>query len=294
MQSESASALPKGRLSRMNTARIEPITASDMAAVAHYLAPTFDYARSEEQWRRVLQWMIDLDPPNLGFQLIADGRIVGAFLAIYQDVGDATVCHLSAWLVDEAYRMQSLPLFRALLQQDVDAFTDYTPAPHVRPINRRLGFRDLETTAYRVWNFRWPGAPRGVQVVTEAEEIEKLLTGPDLRAFLDHRGIPDVGQLVIVDGDRVCLVVYRTMEGRLTRSRLLDASDRELFLKALGPVLWRIGWRLRSPFTTAEARILGGHPSLSITADAVPRQYKSERVPESSVTELYSSLVWSR
>jgi hypothetical protein len=281
----------------LSSTRVTPIAAIDAPTVEQYLIPRFQGGRSAEQWKRVLRWMVGLRPPNLGFQLIADGRIVGVFLATYDMLDDERViCHLGTWIVDDGYRSHSLPLFKALLAQKVDAFTDYKPLQHVLPINRRLGFSDMDTRAQKVWNFGWPlyKDRHGAKIVTRASRIEGLLSGRDLRIFGDHRSIPGLGQLAVVEGDRVCLVVYRRSKGKIARSRLLYATNTSQLRASLGLVLWRIGLRCLSLRTVVEDRTLGGPVESSRPAPATPRQYKGKTLHEGQLTELYSPLVWYR
>ncbi|GAA1999664.1 hypothetical protein GCM10009739_07020 [Microbacterium ulmi] len=272
------------------------MTVSDIDAIAEYLVATGDSLRSPQQWKDALRWASDSSPPNLGFQLRRDdGIVAGVFLATYGDTRDGhTVCHLGSWHVQEPYRLQSLLLFRALLAQDVDVFTDYSPFPQVRPINRRFGFDDMDTRALSIWNLRPPALRRGVRIITDPERIAATLRGRDARVFRDHQGIPGIAQLVVVDGAKTSHIVHRASPGRLSRARLLHVSDIPVFRASLSRVLWHVLLRHRSLFTVAELRTIGGPVPWARAAPSVPRQFKSAHVPESELDELYSPLIWAR
>lgn len=274
-------------------ATIEPITDRDITDVVTYLAKAFEVdPRGPEQ---KLRWATERGFDNLGYLLRHDGAVVGAFLATYGDTAAGqTICHLDWWHVSEDFRHLSIPLFRAILTQNVDAFTDYTPQPHVRSINRRLGFRELDTRAIRMWNLRIPGPRRGVRIVNDPEEIAQLLSGRELRLFDDHREVPGVGHLVIQSPNGNCVMTYRRVDGRTTRTRILYVSDPAVFRAFASRVLLHLALTHRSLFTVAELRVLGGTVRGTRSAPSVWRQYRSETVPESALGELYSPLVWSR
>lgn len=278
----------------MARAHVVPITTDHINEAVAYLTPSADYARSKEQWERVLRWAAARHPDNLGFQLRSDDRIVGIFVATFgETAAGRRVCHLGTWEVKSDYRLYSLQLFRAFFDLPVDVFTDYKPVPHVRPINRRFGFRDMDSRTVAIWNLRWPSLRRGVSLISDPERIDGLLDGRDLQVFRDHRQVPGVGQVVLRSGDRNCLVVFRESAGRVSKARLLFISDRTLFRANPARVLWHILRRYRSPFTVAELRTLGGPMPLTRAAPAVARQYRSAAVPESELDELYSPLVWA-
>lgn len=274
-------------------ATIEKITHLDVSEVADYLAGSFGVDR--EIPARKLRWASERGYDNLGYMLKHDGDVVGAFLATYGDTPSGKkICHLDWWHVHEDFRRFSIPLFRALLQQDVDGFTDYTPQPHVRPINKRLGFRDLDTRAIRIWNLRLPQLRSGIRITTNPSRISPLLDGRELRLFEDHRFVPGIGHLAIRDdGGNVCVVAFRRVSGRTTRVRILYVSNQAMFRRYAANIFWRLAIQHRSLFTVAELRVIGRPFALARRAPAVWRQYKSEAIPETELGELYSPLIWS-
>lgn len=275
----------------MTSAELRAITGSDIPEVSRYIARVFD--TREAQVVRRLEWAEATDPPNLGFLLRASVGVVGIFTATYSTTPSGhQVCHLGGWHVEEAYRAQSLALFRAFLKGPYDVFTDYTPVPHVRPINQRLGFVDLDTRSTRIWNARIPLRRRGIRLVSAPDEAAALLTGRDRKRFEDHRSVPDLHQLVLRDGDARCHVLYRRERGRTTRARILYVSDIALFRASASQVLFHILVKHRSLFTVAELRTIGGPIRFSRSAPAIARQVRTNGLPHSEAEYDYSSLIW--
>jgi hypothetical protein len=239
--------------------------------------------------------------PNGGFLLESDGTVVGVYLAFYsqRDVDGSAqrFCNLGAWCVLPEHRFAGLRLLKALLDQPGFHFTDLSPSGAVVPLNQRLGFEFLETETALVPNLPWPtlpfsGRPR---VSNDARVIEAALTGEDLRRYRDHVGARAARQLVVVDGDQACHVVFRRDRRRNLPlfATILHVSDPQLFARAWPAVRRHLLLRHGLPLSLVEARVVGWvPPRLSKVLPAHRRKmYRSDSLKPDQVDYLYSELV---
>lgn len=83
---------------------VKPISLDDAMDVAQFLHTHLNGRVTTAQWARLLMppWE-DGSAPNRGFQLVADGTVVGAYAAVYShraiDGNDRAVCNLAAFCV---------------------------------------------------------------------------------------------------------------------------------------------------------------------------------------------------
>ncbi|WP_447924715.1 hypothetical protein [Georgenia muralis] len=271
------------------------ITPADLEEVGEFLHAHLNERLSARQWSAALVPPWPAPEPDHGFLLRAAGEVVGAYLAFYsvRQIGGATerFCNLAAWCVGEEYRSHGLRLLRAALGRKGYHFTDLSPSGNVVPLNLRLGFTALDTSASLVLNLPWP--PRaGTRVVSEPGEIDGLLTGQELQVYRDHARAAAARHLVVVQGERTCYVIYR----RDRRKRLplfasiLHVSDRELFAAAVGPVRRHLLGR-GLPLTLAEDRVTGPLPGPAVRLTRTrSKMYRSRTLRPEQVDYLYSEL----
>lgn len=239
-------------------------------------------------------WQIEA--PNHGF-LLGDGSdIVGVQLAFYSVRqrlnAPKNVCNLAAFCVLPDYRVHSLRLLRAVLSQPGYSFTDFSPSGNVRPLNLRLGFRQLDTTTALVPNIASLFGMGRMQLVADQTRIAGRLAGADLRIFRDHSGARAAEHLLIVDGDRYCYVIFRRDRRKNLPlfATLLYVSDPALFRKGRAQVFQHLA-RRGVPFTLMEMRLVGDRPRLSfLLRDHRPKMFRSTEMEPEDVDYLYSEL----
>ena len=112
--------------------RVIPIADADVAPVAEFLHAELNSNVSARAWARAMNVPWKVDAPNHGFALVGDGRVVGAYLALYSertiDGRAERFCNLGAWCVAPEYRFHSVKLLKALLAQEGYHFTDMSPS----------------------------------------------------------------------------------------------------------------------------------------------------------------------
>jgi hypothetical protein len=274
---------------------VEPITDADMSAVAEYMQVGFSPGPSTAEWKRVMTPPWDVDQPNHGYLLRHNGRVVGAYLALYSkrviDGRPHRICNLGAWCVVDEHRATGLRMLRSLLRQRGYTFTDLTPSANVVRLNTRLGFVPLDTTTALVPNLPWPKRSSGVRVVDAPTEIDEMLSERDQTIYRDHAASA-VKHVVLAKGDRSCYVVFR----RERRKRLplfafiLYVGDPDLF-RECAPHFYRyLLLRRGMAATLAEIRVVGHRPARSVSVAGWPKMYLSEDLGPAQIDYLYSEL----
>src|ERR1044071_1303419 len=128
---------------------VKPITDADIRAVAEFLRNDMRSGVPAADWQRAMTPPWDVEQPNHGYLMRENGRVVGAYLALYSermiDGLPRRICNLGTWCVKDEHRASGLRLQRSLLRQRGYTFTDLTPNHTVVALNSRLGFAPLDT-----------------------------------------------------------------------------------------------------------------------------------------------------
>jgi hypothetical protein len=279
----------------LRTSDIKPITDADTWTVAEFLHVGMGSRVSAVDWHRLMTPPWDVEQPNHGYVLLENGRVVGAYLALYSermiDGRPRRICNLGVWCVAEGHRANGLRLLRSLLRQRGYTFTDLTPSETVVALNTRLGFTPLDTTTALVPNIPWPARSRGVRVVDTPNEVHGLLFGPDQTIYRDH-GATAVHHVVLVKGDQRCYVMFRRDRRRRLRlfASILYVGNRDLF-RDCGPHFYRyLLLRHGIVATLAEIRIVGHRPKRAVMVAGWPKMYLGDDLEPAQIDYLYSEL----
>jgi hypothetical protein len=276
--------------------RVQPIAAADLPAVASFLHRELNPDVPERAWVAALSQPWLPDPPNHGMQLLDDGRVVGAYVAYYSaqevDGEQQSFCNLGAWCVLEPYRTHGIRLLTNLLSQRGFHFTDFSPSGNVVPLNRRLKLTELDTTTALIPNLPWPRT-RGVEVVTSLPEIERRLSGLELRRFHDHRDAGAAHHVVLSSSHGSCYVVFRkdSRKGVRAFASILHVSDPELFHRYAHHLGHHLLTRHGAVATLVELRLVGRAPrGARVLGTSRPRFFKSPSLRSDQISYLYSEL----
>jgi hypothetical protein len=280
---------------RTSAVEAKPITDTDTLTVAEFLHVGMGSRVSAADWHRLMTPPWDVEQPNHGYLLRENGRVVGAYLALYSERmingRPQRICNLGVWCVAEEHRANGLRLLRSLLRQRGYTFTDLTPSATVVALNTRIGFNPLDTTTALVPNMPWPVRSMGVRVVDTPNEIHGLLSGPDQTIYRDHTATA-VYHVVLVKGDQSCYVIFR----RDRRKRLplfasiLYVGNRDLF-RDCAPHFYRyLLLRHGMVATLAEIRVVGHRPKRAVMVAGWPKMYLSDEMEPAQIDYLYSEL----
>jgi hypothetical protein len=148
----------RSAMTDVRAVEVKPVTDADIRKVAEFLHLEMSSAVSAADWQRAMTPPWDFEQPNHGYLLRENGRVVGAYLALYSermiDGRPRRICNLGAWCVADEHRATGLRMLRSLLRQREYTFTDLTPNDSVVALNTRLGFAPLDTTTVLVPNTR--------------------------------------------------------------------------------------------------------------------------------------------
>lgn len=277
---------------------LAPITPLDLERVAAFLHDELNPKVQADAWARLLTppWA---DPgQDTGFMLIAEDRVVGAYVTVraHRTVGleSLETCNLAAFCVVEEFRSHSLRLLRAVLAGKDGEFTDFSPSGNVVGLNERLGFVRLDTSTRLVANLPAP-ARTGVRITSDPQRIEARLDGADAQIFRDHRDAPAARHLLVETPQSYAYLVFRRDRRKklpLFATPLYVGGDRSCLAAAWPAVRTRLLRDHGLPFTLAERRILGFDPAWGIELTRPrPKMIRGGRLDPELVDYLYSELV---
>ena len=280
------------------TVELTPITDADVPAVADFLHVNLNRRVPPPTWVYAMSAPWKTEAPNHGFMLRDGQRVVGAYLAFYSErtVAGRTerFCNLASWCVLPEFRFHSVRLLKALLAQDGYHFTDLAPTGNVIPLNARLKFRFLDTSAALMPNLPWPTWPRRTRISADPDVIAGTLTGAELELYRDHAQAAATRHLVLIRGGDSCYVMFREVRaGTLpVFAAVLHVSNPELFRRAASPLTRYLLVHHRVLATMAELRTVGRRPRLSIMLPhpLPPKMYRSASLEPVQVDDLYSEL----
>jgi hypothetical protein len=270
---------------------IEPVTAETLPEFAAFLHAHLDRTRSPQAWIEGLSKIWGMTPPNHGFVLRDDGKIVGGIGAYYAERTikgqPQRVCNITSWCVLDAYRKQSMRLAMALVGQKGYHYTDFSPTKVVGGVLQFLKFRPLDERQAVIINLPWLAF--GAQLLTNANDIEKALQGNALRVYRDHAAFPWLRHVLVGTPNRWCHVIFkRTRFKWLPSAHVLYLSDPAVFEQHYTRLAgYFLGRGLAS--THVECRFLSRRPWPSAVRSGFnAKVYLSPTLSDNDIDYLYS------
>ena len=280
----------RARVVAINDAHIEP--------AARFLHAHLNSRVAVDAWASAMRQSWVADAPNHGYLLYSDDEPVGVHLAFYsqRDIRGRVerFCNLGAWCVLPAHRRHSLRLLKALLAQDGYHFTDFSPSGAVVPMNERLGFRHLDTTASLVPALPWPLLPSRVRITSDSVVLERNLSSGELEVFERHRHAPAAKHLVLESHGEHCYVIFRKdrRKGLPLFASLLHVSSPDVLRRSFRHLSRHLLAHHGVMGVLAEHRIVGHRPLPSFTLPAPrPKMFKSHSLQADDIDYLCSELV---
>ncbi len=282
----------------MKDVNVLPILEDDLDGVSDFLNGHLNSNIFPGTWKQSFKMGWAEHIPNFGFQLVNNKEIVGVLCIIYSDQkingNPEKFCNPHSWFVLDEYRNQSIKLVMAAVKQEGFHFTMFTPNPDVTEIFQYLKFKRLSEKQYVFINY--PSFKRLFQnhiATSNLQEIEKVLTGYELKVFKDHRRLNWIQHFVFGHNNECCHVIYKTGTWKkIPFAYILYVSDPVIFLK--------YRWILAHYFLVSnfiffiriDARFFPGYDNPSFTFEyKQPKLFQSKTLVENQIQNIYSELV---
>lgn len=270
-------------------AKVRAATAEDFEAVYPLLQELNSTRFTREIWQRLFTNLWSQEDWCPGYVLDTGSGIVGFLggLISHVEKGGETsrVCNLTAWIVKDEYRSNSIMLLMPFLRQKNTVLTSLTSSPEAYKVYKKLGFKDLDDACrilYPVpaWGSRY-------ELLTDSSEVRESLTPWEQECFEHHKSL-DVQQCLIRSGDRHC---YLLITRRLGRGHIQEVGDVELFRESIGVMRGKLCKVLNVKSLQVDERFLAGKNIFLSRkkAFAQPKQFKG-KVTAEDVTAAYSEL----
>ncbi len=196
--------------SSLPKAKVRPATPEDVEQVLPLLKQLNDTRITETVWQRLFANLWQQTDYQPGYVLDTGERLVGFMGTLYServiDGETHTICNLTSWIVEEAYRSSSLFLLMPIIRQKGITFTSLTSSPEAYAVYNKLGFADLETGARVI--YRNPlRSGKAYNVITNTSAMRDLLNDTEQRYLDDHHMLDCTHLLIERDGQHCyCLV----------------------------------------------------------------------------------------
>lgn len=276
--------------SELPKAKVRAAAAEDFNAVYPLLQELNNTRFTREIWQRLFTNLWGQEGWCPGYVLDTGSDITGFLGGLISQVEKSgetlRVCNLTAWIVKDEYRSNSIMLLMPFLRQKNTILTSLTSSPEAYKVYRKLGFKDLDACCrilYPVpaWGSRY-------KLLTVPSEVRDSLTSREQQCFDHHKNL-DVRQCVVRHGGRHC---YLLITRRLGRGHIQEVGDTELFRESIGVLRGQLCKALDVKSLQVDERFLAGKNIFMSRKKvfAQPRQFKGKITAE-DVTAAYSELV---
>ncbi len=235
--------------------RIRPAVRADKDAVARMLASEFAHGVPAASFARLFEhaWSSE---DRLGLVVEADSRVVGYLGTVYSDRVDAsgrayTVCSLSSWYVQPAYRSMGLALLLRTINQRGVSVVSLSPNQNAAPVYLKCGMTEISPgfELYPAWHGVTASASlfRGPRLLTNHREIRALLPAHEQRLLDDHAAYSCAHYAFVQEHSVAYLVTKRRVRQsfpRLPITEILYFSDQ--------PLVWQYFPRIVAGLCVAE------------------------------------------
>ncbi|MGI9274945.1 MAG: hypothetical protein ACR2PT_08880 [Endozoicomonas sp.] len=210
-------------------AKVRPAKAEDFDTVYPLMQKLNNTRFSREIWQRLFTNLWHKEGWSPGYVLDTGDRIVGFLGGIYSETimgGEPhRVCNLTAWIVEDDYRSNSIMLLMPFLRQKNTTLTSLTSSPEAYAVYKKLGFKDLDSSCRVI--YPCPTFKSGLRIVSDEAEMLPLMSDAEQLTYEHHKGLA-VRQLVVTDGLEHC---YLLMTRRLGRGHFQLIGNVALFRK---------------------------------------------------------------
>lgn len=288
-----------GKIKAHPAAKLQPILDEDLDRACQFYHAHLDKRIATLQWKQAFSQPWISNKPNNGYMLVAEGRVVGVFGAIYSEQiirgKRERFCNHSSWMVLAAYRRQSLSLLTAVLEDSGYHIISTTPNRDVAEICAYVGgLQYFDNRVTVLPNLPWP-CPSAIcgQIVTDLSVMQNQLEPAVWRDIENHLQFSWLGQLVIGKPGAYCYVVFKKkIWKRSSCAFILHISNPQIFLKYHRKFCHHLLIHHAALTTHIPSRFLPTIPVVSMqTIDPQPRQYISDTLGQGDLSFLYTELL---
>jgi hypothetical protein len=235
-----------------------------------------------------------------GFVLRHENKIVGYMGLIFsrREVGgiERKMCDMTSWVVEDAYRNESLRLLQPVLSLTGYTLTNLSASDTVSKIMRALKFVELETEIFLL--FPKPDAIysaifSAAKAIFDREAAFAELSDEEARLFEDHKGIGCIF-FVIKTRSAYCFVIAdRVDRRRIPFLKIHYVSNAEIFAAHLADVIVSVMLKARVIGVTVDKRFLKSLPVKNVRTVSRPtnKLFKSDTLSKFEIDSLYSEHV---
>lgn len=269
---------------------------SDAAEVCAFLSKNMGRGIRPEKYMAIFTYPWMVNPPNRGYVLELDGKIVGYYGAIYADrlvYGHIVrVCNLTNWCVLPEHRKSSMRLVSALLKPKDMIFTQLSPIPEVQPLFQWLGFKLLDEVKWFTFpggNLRTLANHRKASLISDSKQIGERLRGVERKIFEHHQRSDIEHTLVAEESEHLYVVSHKRKKKGLTFSEILYVSSQAVLWRHFERVKLSILARDRALLLACDERIYGKRPPFALRYRRVS-QIKDNGMSDVRIDNLYSEV----
>ena len=272
-------------------ARVRPAVAEDFQAVYPLLQQLNNTRFTREIWQRLFRNLWQAEDWFPGYVLETDKEIVGFLgcIASEQIVSGKRqrIINITSWIVQEQYRSSSILLLLPLLKQKDITLTSLTSSSESYRVYKQLGFQDLESSVRVIYPW-WP-ARNGFNLVSDKERVLGMLNPAVRDHYIGHQELP-VEQFCITYGREYCFFI---VTNRLGRGHVQYISNLTFFRLRTALLTRMICSHLTVKSIQVDERFLMGKWLLFSRKKKLKqgRQYKSEMLPATAISGIWSELV---
>lgn len=230
-----------------------------------------------------------------GLVIVDEERVVGFLGTVLSDhdtsKGRVTVCNLSCWYVEPAYRQHGLKLFLNVMKlPGIAAWTNLTAAPHTYEWLHRSGympFVDKQTVIFPLPALFSKKEKAHFSLHFSIDELN-----PDQRPIYQQHQLPHCKHVLIKKGEKQCYcIIVVTRYKRIPLANLYYISHPDLFQEVISDIRLSLCWQLKTAYLVMEGKSPARRIRGSYERDVFPpRMFKSTHIPKEEITLLGSEL----
>jgi hypothetical protein len=247
-----------------------------------------------EDWKKIFGKLWDQRDPCCGYVLMDGKEAVGFLGTIFSKRLITGIprdfCNLTSWIVKPDYRSESLSLLFPLMGRKDLTLTNFTASNRVIEVLLKVGFNSLEDHYQMILPIPLPASD--CKVHFDAEIIEKLLHGDNLKLFLDHKKLHCIHILLEFQNEQCYLVLNPARKRNLPVMFVDYISNLNFFIKYIQRFAFSICKQLKVyGLMTGEHNMCGKRFTLALR---IKRRhallYRSKVVSPGNIDTLYSEI----